>query len=162
MLDCRASGTQLTDFAVMPSRIVLIDPARPRDERVAPSVEVLRGGGIVAVPTETFYGLAADSGHTEAVVGVNRLKGKPDDSPCLLLIADVEQAAAVAPEPPEAFFLLSRRFWPGPLTLVVPAREDQLDGNWVVRSPGSVPTSTISPLAARRPRWLAYFRRVFR
>lgn len=108
----------------MPSRIVLIDPARPRDERVAPAVEVLRDGGIVAVPTETFYGLAADSGHADAVVRVNRLKGKPDDSPCLLLIADVGQAAEVAVDLPESFFVLSRRFWPGPLTLVVPARPD--------------------------------------
>jgi len=108
----------------MSSRIVLIDPARPRDERVVPAVEVLRRGGVVALPTETFYGLAADSADADALARVNRLKGKPADSPCLLLIASVAQASEVALDPPEAFFVLTGRFWPGPLTLVVPARPD--------------------------------------
>ena len=102
-------------------RVLPVDPASPRDDKLAQAVEVLAGAGVVALPTETFYGLAADAFAPVALARVNALKGKPTDSPILLLLADRKQAAQVVRSPPLLFERLAERFWPGPLTLVVPA-----------------------------------------
>jgi len=102
-------------------RVITASPSEPRDERLAEAIRVLRSGGSVALPTETFYGLAVDPFDEDAVRGVNRLKGKPEDSSCLLLLADAAQAQCVAGRLPERFGELAKLFWPGPLTLVVPA-----------------------------------------
>ncbi|ANM28992.1 hypothetical protein ABI59_04340 [Acidobacteria bacterium Mor1] len=103
------------------SRVIPVNPANPREERVQESVAELRKGGVLAIPTETFYGLAADAENAEAVARLNNLKGKDDRSPILLLVADVEQARAAAGEVPPRFEKLAAMFWPGPLTLVLPA-----------------------------------------
>ncbi|MCP3982363.1 MAG: threonylcarbamoyl-AMP synthase [bacterium] len=105
-------------------RVIAIDPAQPRDDRLAEPIEALRAGEIVALPTETFYGLAVDATNEEALVRLKRLKQKPDDSRVLLLLSDAEQVDAVAERVPAVFADLARRFWPGPLTLVVPARDE--------------------------------------
>jgi tRNA threonylcarbamoyl adenosine modification protein (Sua5/YciO/YrdC/YwlC family) len=86
-------------------------------------VEALQAGRIVAIPTETFYALAVDSSDPVAVGRLNDLKRKPPDSPALVLLADVEQAARVARELPPSFHRLAAAFWPGPLTLVVRGAE---------------------------------------
>lgn len=82
---------------------------------------MLAAGGVVALPTETFYGLAADAFQAEALGRVNALKGKTAADPILLLLSDREQAAQVTDAVPALFDGLASRFWPGPLTLVVPA-----------------------------------------
>jgi L-threonylcarbamoyladenylate synthase len=94
---------------------------KPRPERLAIAAEALLAGRIAALPTETFYGLAADSGNPDALLAVNRLKRKDEDSPVLLLMADRGQVEAVADQVPRYFEKLAQMFWPGPLTLVVPA-----------------------------------------
>jgi tRNA threonylcarbamoyl adenosine modification protein (Sua5/YciO/YrdC/YwlC family) len=85
------------------------------------AVQELRARRILALPTETFYGMAVDGLDPEALSSVNELKGKAEGSPILLLVADAAQASRVSRAPGEAFAALSERFWPGPLTLVVPA-----------------------------------------
>jgi L-threonylcarbamoyladenylate synthase len=105
----------------MPYRVVPVNPAEPRADRLAAAGRALAGGGIVALPTETFYGLAADAFDADAVARVNRLKGKPAESPALLLLADAEQVRQVSESLPEQFATLVEQFWPGPLTIVVPA-----------------------------------------
>jgi L-threonylcarbamoyladenylate synthase len=85
------------------------------------ALETLRSGGVVAMPTETVSGLAVDAFDPGALVRLNRLKGKPTSSPVLLLVARLEMAQAVAGDLPASFAALARSFWPGPLTLVVPA-----------------------------------------
>lgn len=105
----------------MPSRIVSMGPDEPLAARLAPLVDVLRAGGIVAFPTETFYGLGVHAFDGDALARLNRLKGKAHDSPILLLLADAEQADQVTRDLPARFEILARMFWPGPLTLVVPA-----------------------------------------
>jgi L-threonylcarbamoyladenylate synthase len=105
----------------MSVRIIPITPHDPREERIEPAVSVLREGGVVVIPTETFYGLAADSADAASLERVNRLKGKPANSPILLLMSDVEQTESVAANPPPTYDLLASTFWPGPLTLVIPA-----------------------------------------
>jgi len=90
-------------------------------ERVRAAAEVLRRGGMIAYPTETFYGLGALARDPAAVERLARAKGRPDDKPLPLLAADraqVEEVAVLA----GAAARLADAFWPGPLTLVLPAR----------------------------------------
>ena len=121
--------------------MVPADPAAPREGVIERAATVLRDGGVVALPTETLYGLAVDGLNPEALARINELKNKADDSPVLLLLAETDQVEAVSDRVPELFRRLAQRFWPGPLTLVVPARPDlpvQLSqgGTVAVRVPG--------------------------
>ena len=108
----------------MSIRVVNVDPTAPRPERLELAVEVLRAGDIVVIPTETFYGLAGDPFNPGTVARLNDLKRKPQDSPVLLLASDLEQVPTVAGHLPDSFHVLAETFWPGPLTLVVPASPD--------------------------------------
>lgn len=108
----------------MPPRVLPLSPDEPREDRVEAAAELLREGGVLALPTETFYALAADAFNRAALVRLNALKKKPVGSPILLLLADRSQVAQVSRDLPEAFATLAGRFWPGPLTLVVPGRSD--------------------------------------
>lgn len=105
-------------------QVVQVNPDEPRPGRLEVAVELLDHGGVVAVPTETFYGLAADAFDAAALGRVNRLKGKAGDSPILLLLSDPAQVGMVAGKIPPHFDDLAGMFWPGPLTLVVPAAAD--------------------------------------
>ena len=88
---------------------------------IARAAEMLRGGALVAVPTETVYGLAARADSETAVAEVFRAKGRPDFNPLIVHVASLAMALELArfDERAEA---LAARFWPGPLTLVLPAR----------------------------------------
>lgn len=79
-------------------------------------------GGVVAVPTDTVYGLAVDPTQPEAVARLFRLKGRPGEVPLPVLVAGPGQVAQVAGTLEPAAAELAARFWPGPLTLVVPRR----------------------------------------
>ncbi|RME42710.1 MAG: threonylcarbamoyl-AMP synthase [Deltaproteobacteria bacterium] len=93
----------------------------PVTEELAQAARIVRQGGIVAFPTETFYGLAADPFQEGAVERVFRLKGRPEGKPLLLVIADLGVLSRVVREVPPAGWRLIDAFWPGPLTLVMPA-----------------------------------------
>ena len=82
----------------------------------------LADGAVVAVPTDTVYGLAVDPAQPEAVARLFALKGRPDDVPLPVLVAGPEQVALVAGSLEPAAAALAARCWPGPLTLVVPRR----------------------------------------
>ncbi|MBU6309395.1 MAG: threonylcarbamoyl-AMP synthase [Planctomycetes bacterium] len=84
------------------------------------AVEVLRRGGLVAIPTETVYGLAADALDDEAVAGIFRAKGRPSTNPVIVHVADVAMARSLAAAWPAAAEAIAARFWPGPVTVVVP------------------------------------------
>jgi L-threonylcarbamoyladenylate synthase len=86
------------------------------------AVRLLRSGGIVAYPTETFYGLGADARNEEALARLAGLKGRPESKPFPLLVTGREQILPFVGEIPETAERLIARFWPGPLTLVLPAR----------------------------------------
>ena len=100
------------------SRILLPDAAG-----IAAAAAVLRAGGLVAVPTETVYGLAARADDGAAVARIYAAKGRPSFNPLIVHVADIEQAETLATFPPLAQ-VLAKRFWPGPLTLVLPRRAD--------------------------------------
>lgn len=90
---------------------------------VAEAVEVLRRGGLVAFPTETVYGLGADATQGRAVERIFAAKGRPSTNPLIVHVADEGVARRYAAVWSETAQKLARRFWPGPLTLVVPKRD---------------------------------------
>ena len=85
------------------------------------AVRMIIAGKVVAFPTDTFYGLGADPFNLAAVSEVFRIKRRTSERPLPLLVASIDQAADLTHDPPQLFFTLAKRFWPGPLTLVVPA-----------------------------------------
>lgn len=92
-----------------------------RPEHVARAAALLRGGRIVAFPTETVYGLGARADNPEAVAQLQRLKRRPEGKEFALLISSPDDAGRWGDMSPAAL-ALARAFWPGPLTLVVPDR----------------------------------------
>jgi L-threonylcarbamoyladenylate synthase len=92
------------------------------------AIDVLARGGLVAVPTETVYGLAADADAPPAVAAIFAAKGRPNDHPVIVHVADVRALDAWAERVPEAARRLAGRFWPGPLTLVLPRSPRAHDG----------------------------------
>jgi L-threonylcarbamoyladenylate synthase len=101
-----------------PARIVGAEPAS-LDE----AVRILLAGGLVAVPTETVYGLAADATNGAAVAAIFTAKGRPAFNPLICHVASLAMAESLAQFSPLAR-RLAERFWPGPLTLVLPRRPD--------------------------------------
>ncbi len=89
------------------------------DTDIERAVTVLRGGGLVAFPTETVYGLGADAANADALANVFAAKGRPHDHPLIVHIADAVQLANWAREIPSSAHALARKFWPGPLTLIL-------------------------------------------
>ena len=85
------------------------------------TVRLILGGKVVAFPTDTFYGLGADPFNLSAVSEIFRIKRRTADRPLPLLIDSIEQAGDLVDNPPKLFFTLAQKFWPGALTLVVPA-----------------------------------------
>ena len=91
------------------------------DAAIAEAARVIAAGGCVAVPTETVYGLAADATDAAAVAGIYAAKGRPSFNPLIVHVADLAAAEAIAIFDDDARDLAAR-FWPGPLTLVLPVR----------------------------------------
>ena len=85
--------------------------------------EILRGGGLVAVPTETVYGLAADAVNPDAVEALYVCKGRPRGKPISLLVDAPERVVPLCRDIPNEAYLLAERFWPGPLTIVLKKSE---------------------------------------
>jgi L-threonylcarbamoyladenylate synthase len=81
---------------------------------------ILRAGGLVAIPTETVYGLAADALDPEAVAGIFRAKGRPATNPLIVHVSDVPMARRLAGSWPRAAEAIATHLWPGPVTVVVP------------------------------------------
>lgn len=88
------------------------------------AVTCIREGGIVAFPTETYYGLAVDPDSLSAVTKLFRLKKRQADKPLLLLVESLEQLQLIAEYIPSEFVPLMEKYWPGPLTLVFRARNE--------------------------------------
>lgn len=103
----------------METRLVTVDPHHPDEQAIAEAAAVIRSGGLVAFPTETVYGLGADALNPSAVQGIFRAKGRPGDNPLIVHLADPGELPAVGVPLPRVE-PLARRFWPGPLTLVLP------------------------------------------
>jgi L-threonylcarbamoyladenylate synthase len=97
------------------------DPVLP--ENVADAAAALRAGELIVFPTETFYVIGADPMQPNALAAIVQLKGREPDKPIALIAADWVSAFAIAREIPADARLLAEAFWPGPLTVVFPARD---------------------------------------
>src|SRR5262249_21644145 len=100
-------------------------PPRPpilpvTEESVQQAVALLRSGQVCAFPTETVYGLGADARQAAAVERIYALKGRPRYNPLIVHVPDAAAAAQLASSWPQLAATLAARFWPGPLTLVLP------------------------------------------
>jgi len=93
------------------------------DDAIARAAAVLQAGGLVAFPTETVYGLGAIATSAPAVTRVFQAKGRPADHPLIVHVPGPADLAAVSPEASTVAHQLAERFWPGPLTVVVPRGE---------------------------------------
>lgn len=103
----------------MRTRLLKIDPAKPDIAAIEAAARVLRGGGTVAFPTETVYGLGANGLDEVAVAKIFKAKGRPADNPLILHVATLEELAPLVREIPPPARKLMQAFWPGPLTLVL-------------------------------------------
>jgi len=115
----------------------------------------IRAGKVVAIPTDTVYGLAADPFQPQAVRKLFRLKGRPQNKPILLLVESRRQVEMLAARLPEAFAPIAAKFWPGPVTVILPAAAHVPEGitastgTVAIRMPGSVLTRRLIRAAGR-------------
>ena len=104
-----------------PAEVIEISPERPAPARIRRVAHWIRSGAVVAIPTDTVYGLAADPFNEQAVAEIFRVKRRAETLPILLLLDSAARVDELASALPSSFARLARRFWPGPLTIVLPA-----------------------------------------
>ena len=112
----------------MTPRIFGVAGDAPDLAALAEAAAVLRNGGLVAFPTETVYGLGADATNPKAVERLTQVKGRPPEKPYSLHLHHTEQMRPYVSSVPAAAAKLIERFWPGPLTVVVPGRDGKTIG----------------------------------
>jgi L-threonylcarbamoyladenylate synthase len=126
----------------MATDLVEVDPESPQPEVLERAAAAIRRGQVVAIPTDALYTLVADPYNLRAVTQVFKAKGREPQLSLPILIRDTLMAEELSSELNNRFFLLARRFWPGPLTIIVPAS---------ARVPLKV-TGNTGRLAMRQPR----------
>ncbi len=96
------------------------------EQDILKAAEIIKNGGLVGMPTETVYGLAADALNAEAVVKIFEAKGRPGDNPLIVHISDISEIEKynLVSEFPENAKLLAEKFWPGPLTMIMPKSDN--------------------------------------
>lgn len=90
------------------------------DESIAEACQLIKGGEIVAVPTETVYGIAANAFDGKAIKKIFEAKGRPQDNPLIVHISDMQMLDEVVSSVPKDAYALADAFWPGPLTMIMP------------------------------------------
>jgi tRNA threonylcarbamoyl adenosine modification protein (Sua5/YciO/YrdC/YwlC family) len=135
------------------AEILRVHPDEPEPGRIDYIVACLRQGSVVALPTDTFYGLAVDPVNLRAVERIYQLKTRQKHKPLSLLIASVAQAYELARETEPIFDKLAEKFWPGPLTIIVkagsklPLRSTANTGNVALRVPdAAIPRAVVERL----------------
>lgn len=101
--------------------VLKIDPENPDQSIISAMVQIVRGGGVIAYPTETFYGLGADGFNDGAIERIFLIKGRDKKSPIPIIIGEMSDLRGLVREIPEDASLLMSTFWPGALTLVFAA-----------------------------------------
>jgi L-threonylcarbamoyladenylate synthase len=132
------------------AEILRVHPDEPQQDRIDYIVTCLRQCDVVALPTDTFYGLAVDPVNLHAVESIYRLKGRQKQKPLSLLIASLSQAYELARDTDPMLDKLADRFWPGPLTIIVragtklPLRSTANTGNVAIRVPdAAIPRAVV-------------------
>jgi len=101
------------------TKIITIDPLNIDMDLLSQAADVIKLGGLVAFPTETVYGLGADTFNPDAVANIFRAKGRPMDNPLISHIADISELEKFAREIPDSAIKLANEFWGGPLTMIL-------------------------------------------
>ena len=134
----------------MSAEILRVHPDEPQPERIDYVVSCLRKGDIVALPTDTFYGLAVDPVNLRAVEQIYQLKSRQKHKPLSLLISGLSQAYELARDSDPMMDMLADKFWPGPLTIIVragtklPLRSTAYTGNVALRVPdAAIPRAVV-------------------
>jgi L-threonylcarbamoyladenylate synthase len=136
-------STLITARAQMAKTVSIeVNAEDPEAEAMDRAAAVIRGGGLVAFPTETVYGLGADAMNRSAVMRIFQAKGRPSDNPLIVHLSGLEMLGVVAQDIPGEAYALIDRFWPGPLTLVLSRKPGIAD--WV--------SAGLSTIAVRMPR----------
>ena len=112
----------------MQTKVVKIDPQAPNPEAIKEAAEILKKGGIVAFPTETVYGLAADYNNKEAINKLYSIKKRPKDKPFTIHIARKAKILDFIDGPDELAKRLIDKFWPGPLTIILKTKDSKTLG----------------------------------
>ena len=127
----------------MSAELLKISPENPDPEAIRYAAEFIRRGELVAIPTDTFYGIAADPFNLAAVDQIYRVKGRPETRALPILVNTTTQAISLSRDVPYTFHKLAAKFWPGPLTLLVeastgvPLKVTAHTGNVALRWPNS-------------------------
>ncbi len=134
----------------MHAEIIKISSADPEASLIAYAADKIRHGEVLGMPTDTFYGLAADPLNLRAVDRIYDIKSRSRHKPLSLLIESVEQAEELSRPLPYEFYVLARKFWPGPLTMIVrassrlPLKVTANTGNVALRVPAApIPVAVI-------------------
>ena len=134
----------------MSAEILRVHPDEPQPDRIDYIVSCLRKGDVVALPTDTFYGLAVDPVNLHAVEQIYQIKTRQKHKPLSLLISGLAQAYELARDTDRMLDKLADRFWPGPLTIIVraggklPLRSTANTGNVALRVPdAAIPRAVV-------------------
>jgi L-threonylcarbamoyladenylate synthase len=128
--------------------LIEIDPEQPSEEAIDRAANAVRRGKVVAIPTDALYTLIADPFNLRAVAQVFAAKGREANRSLPLLVGDITMVDDLSREVSKRFYLLARRFWPGPLTIILPAAKVPLKvtgntGRLAVRQSPSVVANKI-------------------
>jgi L-threonylcarbamoyladenylate synthase len=136
------------------AEILKISSETPEISLVKYAADQIRSGEVLGMPTDTFYGLAADPFNLRAVDKVYEIKTRSRHKPLSLLIGSVEQAEELAKDLTDEFYALARKFWPGPLTIIVkagsrlPLKVTANTGNVAIRVPNAkIPLAVVTAAA---------------
>lgn len=114
-----AAGSAATEH--LPVEVLKISSDAPERHLIDYAATFIKRGRVVAIPTDTFYGLSADPFNLAAVERVFRVKGRPESQALPILVNSVEMAVTLIRDAPDPFVMLAHKFWPGALTLIVEA-----------------------------------------
>ncbi len=104
-------------------QIIKVNPKKPEREIIEKAAKIIKKGGLVAFPTETVYGLGASAFDKKAIRKIFKVKKRPIDNPVIVHIADFKDLKKLAKKIPKEVKILAKKFWPGPLTLVLPKKK---------------------------------------
>ncbi len=147
-------GPVAAEGSAVRAEILKINSETPEVSLVKYAADQIRSGEVLGMPTDTFYGLAADPFNLRAVDRVYDIKTRSRHKPLSLLIESIDQAEELAKPLPEEFYALARKFWPGPLTVIVragsrlPLKVTANTGNVALRVPNAkIPLAVVTAAA---------------